>query len=359
MPAEQGASRAALRPAIRPPTKHSEKLPPEMYRWPNTLPSSPATNRRGIGAPNASSTRCSSSCGNPPWVLDTIGQTCAAENGGSAIGIMLAGGRPKAWSTPAAHLAFQSSIVATNAWRSSSNASAISMRLDRVVSTKSSSSCRLCLLKRAAVAVSLARLAQGVERAALGVDHEHCRDARKRLCGRIVMRQRPVIGVLSVRVVFVHEAPAVPIDEDPAHQAGAVCRASRRPVAQPANAYAELVGGIGMMETVHAVGMPHVPETSSGSLRHANAVAGIGQRCSRAHRRRPELPLQVFGSLEAAAGEHDGAACGDDPVAAAHTLDLSGIAPQPIDRRAKPDLNAATQHVPVREREHGDALEIG
>src|SRR5690348_17628363 len=96
--------------------------------------------------------------------------------------------------------------------------------------------------------VVVARFAKRIERASSGIDNEQRRDARKALCRRIVVRQRPVIGVLHVRVVFVHEAVAAPIDDDPAHRDRAIGWASRYPVVLPADADAELVGGIGMMK---------------------------------------------------------------------------------------------------------------
>ena len=96
-----------------------------------------------IGSPNASSTRWSSSCGKPPCVLDTIGQTFAAENGGPAIGIMLAC-RPaestidadRARGVPVGNRRAEALAVETEFV-------AMSCKLGRVTSTCSSNCCKV------------------------------------------------------------------------------------------------------------------------------------------------------------------------------------------------------------------------
>ena len=139
------------------------------------------------GSPKGSSTRCASSCGRPPWVLETIGQTRAAEKGGSAIGIMLARGRPNAWSAPAAQAAFHAAIVATKIvdveLESPRRCRAGFARHQHLLVEFLQ---RLAIEPRRGRGIVIARLANGAGRAPFGVQHQHRGDSRIGLRHRVV-----------------------------------------------------------------------------------------------------------------------------------------------------------------------------
>src|SRR4051812_49756732 len=116
-------------------------------------------------------------------------------------------------------------------------------------------------------------------------------------------------GVLGIGLILVHVTPAETIDDDPGDLDVGTRLFSRDPVRESLGSDSEWILGVRMLETVDAVVMPHVPERSADLLRHDNAIPRIAHIGCAEHRLfLPELPLHIRIRLEAAAGEHDGAA---------------------------------------------------
>ena len=104
--------------------------------------------------------------------------------------------------------------------------------------------------------------------------------------------------------------------------------------------------------------MPHVPELRAKLLRHADAVAGIADRCRAHHRRHlPVLALHLLVGLEAAAGENNALARLDAPLAVlAFDQDADDLPVDVGDQRVglgrEPDLDRKLVDIVLQNLEH-------
>ena len=188
------------------------------------------------------------------------------------------------------------------------------------------------------------RRGERIERAPHAVEQHQGGHPREALADGIVELERPMPRILHVGLVFVHEAAAVPVEEDPRHRHVLAQALGRDPVRQPLHAHPERIGGVGMPETVGAVIVPQVPEPGARGLAHADAVAGV-----RAHRRgehrlqRPDLRLQGRIALKAAAGHHDAAPRRDGPAVRDDTRNRAVVDDEALGADAERDRDAGPQ----------------
>src|SRR5260370_20799068 len=98
---------------------------------------------------------------------------------------------------------------------------------------------------------------EGVAGAPRLVGDEPARYAREVLALGRVGLERAGAGVLQIRLVFVHEAPAAAVDDDPAHRDVAPRPRAGHPVRQALSADAVRIGRIRVLEGVRAAVIPH------------------------------------------------------------------------------------------------------
>ncbi len=144
--------------------------------------------------------------------------------------------------------------------------------------------------------IAVDRLAERIKRAPLRIDDEDGGNSRIALGDRIVQSHRPMVRILHIGIVFIHEPLAVLVDDDPAHRIVMGRFRAGYPIAHAADADAEFEVRVRVMKSVDPVVVPHMPEPCAGLLTHADSIAGVAKRGNRAGRWcRPELALHFFG----------------------------------------------------------------
>ena len=195
------------------------------------------------------------------------------------------------------------------------------------------------------------RAAEWVHRRAIGVGDQPGRQGGVVLRGGVVTRERPRTGVLHVGVVFVHETPAAPVQQDPWHAHITAQRRTGLPVGQAFGANAKWIRRVGVAKSVRAVVEPHVPQIGTQGLGHTDTVSGVAAKRRRRHGAfGPESALHRGVALEASAGQHYAAPRADvfQHASRAHRQPLQHaavVAQQPLDRATGVHLDPAFREV--------------